>query len=175
MVGPPGSTLAESLWNSLVGPGKSIDTDHLAVVSANVLGSSYGSTSPAQEKPTTSPPYGPDFPDITLVDIVSAQQTLLRYPGIDHLIAVIGPSCRCFQAFQWAVTFHDFVDAIVPVTSDFKATDNSTANLNALIAGLEVDPCLRGVVLRTRRSVRQANSPRHQESYKNGFFWTSRP
>jgi homoserine O-acetyltransferase len=140
MVGPPGSTLAEGLWNSLVGPGKSIDTDHLFVVSANMLGSSYGSTSPAQENPATSRPYGADFPDITLVDIVSAQQALLRHLGIDHLIAVIGPSYGGFQAFQWAVTFPDFVDAIVPVTSDFKATDNSTANLNALIARLKSDP-----------------------------------
>lgn len=140
MVGPSGATLAEGLWNSLVGPGKAIDTDRLFVVSSNMLGSSYGSTSPAQQNPVTGRPYGPDFPDITLVDIVTAQRALLKHLDVDHLVAVVGPSYGGFQAFQWAVTFPNFVDGIVPVTSDFKATDDSMANLNALIRRLETDP-----------------------------------
>lgn len=140
MVGRSGATLAEGLWNSLVGPGKAIDTDHLFVVSSNMLGSSYGSTGPAQQNPMTGRPYGPDFPDITLVDIVTAQRALLKHLDIDHLIAVIGPSYGGFQAFQWAVTFPDFVDGIVPVTTDFKATKDSMANLDALIGRLARDP-----------------------------------
>ena len=140
MIGRSGSTLAEGLWNSLVGPGKAIDTDRLFVVSSNMLGSSYGSTGPAQQNPVTGRPYGPDFPDITLVDIVTAQRALLKHLGVDHLVAVIGPSYGGFQAFQWAVTFPDFVDGIVPVTTDFKARDDSMAGLNALIARLETDP-----------------------------------
>jgi homoserine O-acetyltransferase len=140
MVGPPGSTLAEGLWNSLVGPGKAINTNRLFVVSSNMLGSSYGSSGPAQENPVTGRPYGPDFPDITLVDIVTAQRALLKHLSVDHLVAVIGPSYGGFQAFQWAVTFPDFLDGIVPVTADFKAADNSVAGLNAMIARLETDP-----------------------------------
>jgi homoserine O-acetyltransferase/O-succinyltransferase len=140
MVGPPGATLAEGLWNSLVGAGQAIDTGHLYVVSSNMLGSSYGSTGPAHENPVTGRPYGPDFPDITLVDIVTAQRALLKHLGVDHLIAVIGPSCGGFQAFQWAVTFPDFLDGIVPVTADFKTWDDSSASLNAMIARLETDP-----------------------------------
>lgn len=140
MVGPTGATLAEGLWNSLVGPGKAINTDRLFVVSSNMLGSSYGSTGPAQQNPVTGRPYGPDFPDITLVDIVTAQRALLKHLDVDHLVAVIGPSYGGFQAFQWAVTFPDFVDGIVPVTTDFKAGDNSMANLNALISRLASDP-----------------------------------
>ncbi|MGF1617476.1 MAG: alpha/beta fold hydrolase [Acidimicrobiia bacterium] len=141
MVGPPGSTtLAEGLWNGLVGPGKAIDTEHLFVVSSNMLGSSYGSTGPAHENPSTGRPYGPDFPDIALVDIVTAQRALLKHLGVDHLVAVIGPSYGGFQAFQWAVTFPGFVDGIAPVTTDFKSNDDSTAGLNAMIARLESDP-----------------------------------
>jgi homoserine O-acetyltransferase/O-succinyltransferase len=140
MVGPPGSTLAEGLWNSLVGPGKAIDTDRLFVVSSNMLGSSYGSTGPAQQNPETGRPYGPDFPDITLVDIVTAQRVLLDHLGIGHLIAVIGPSYGGFQAFQWAVTFPDYVDGIVPVTTDFKSRDEAMAGVDALVARLESDP-----------------------------------
>lgn len=140
MVGAPGSTLAEGLWNSLVGPGKAIDTNRMFVVSSNMLGSSYGSTSPAHINPATGRPYGSDFPEITLVDIVSAQRALLKHLGVDHLVAVIGPSYGGFQAFQWAVGFPDFVDGIVPVTADFKASSNSEESLNALIHRLEADP-----------------------------------
>ena len=132
MVGRAGSTLAEGLWNSLVGPGKAVDTDRCFVVSSNMLGSSYGSTGPAHTDPATGRPYGPDFPEISLVDIVTAQRTLLRHLGIDHLVAVIGPSYGGVQAFQWAVTFPDFMDGIVPVTAGIKS--NGGAGLAALLA-----------------------------------------
>ena len=138
MVGRGGSTLAEGLWNSLVGPGKAVDTDRYFVVSSNMLGSSYGSTGPAHANPATGRPYGPDFPDISLVDIVTAQRALLQHLGVLHLVAVIGPSYGGVQAFQWAVTFPGFMDGIVPVTAGIKS--NGGAGLAALIAELEADP-----------------------------------
>src|SRR5437660_12570697 len=84
-------------WDGVVGPGKAIDTDKLFVVSSNMLGSSYGSTNPAFTNPQTGKPYGPDFPDITLVDIVNAQKTLLDHLGVKHLVAVAGPSFGGYQ------------------------------------------------------------------------------
>jgi len=140
MVGQPGSTLAEGLWNSLVGPGLAIDTDRFHVVSSNMLGSTYGSTGPAEVNPLTGRPYGPAFPEITLVDIVTAQRAMLQHLGIERLVAVVGPSYGGFQAFQWAVSFPDCVNGIVPVTSDFKANAGAVASLSALIAELEDDP-----------------------------------
>ena len=80
MAGRAGANGAEGSWDGLVGPGKAIDTDRLFVVSSNMLGSSYGSTNPAFTNPATGKPYGPDFPDITLADVVNAQKALL-----DHL------------------------------------------------------------------------------------------
>ena len=74
-----GANGAEGSWDGLVGPGKAIDTDKLFVVSSNMLGSSYGSSNPAQVNPKTGKPYGPDFPTITLVDIVNAQKALLAW------------------------------------------------------------------------------------------------
>jgi homoserine O-acetyltransferase len=104
-------------WDRLIGPGKAIDTRRFFVVSSNMLGSSYGSTGPASLNPATGKPYGPEFPDITLRDIVTAQRALLQRLGVTHLIAVIGPSYGGAQAFQWAVTFPDFMAGIVPVVS----------------------------------------------------------
>src|ERR1700732_2977573 len=79
-------------WDGLIGPGKAIDTDRLHVVSSNMLGSSFGSTNGASSNPQTGTPYGPDFPAITVRDIVAAEKALLDSLGVKHLIAVAGPS-----------------------------------------------------------------------------------
>src|SRR5678816_94307 len=58
MAGRTTANGAEGSWDGLVGPGKAIDSDRLYVVSSNMLGSSYGSTSPASKNPATGKPYG---------------------------------------------------------------------------------------------------------------------
>jgi homoserine O-acetyltransferase/O-succinyltransferase len=132
-------TGAEGAWDGLVGPGKAIDTDKLFVVSSNMLGSSYGSTSPAFLNTYTREPYGPSFPDITLVDIVNAQRALLEGIGVRHLVAVAGPSFGGYQTFQWGVTHPDFVDGLVPVVSAPKGSGGK-ASVDALIGQLAKDP-----------------------------------
>ncbi|MBM3523873.1 MAG: alpha/beta fold hydrolase [Alphaproteobacteria bacterium] len=129
---------AEGYWGGLVGAGKPIDTDRLFVVSSNMLGSSYGSTGPASRNPSTGRPYGPDFPDISLVDIVVAQRAMLDHLGVRHLIAVAGPSYGGFQAFQWAVSYPDFVDGIVPAISSPRSPGDATS-LDSLVAYLSRD------------------------------------
>jgi homoserine O-acetyltransferase len=138
-----GEGASEGSWSALVGPGKPVDTDHYFVVAPNMLGSSYGSTGPASRNPATGRPYGPDFPDITLSDIVAQQHALLRDLGVEHLVAVIGPSYGGFQAFQWAVDFPDFMDGVAPiVTAPHPPVDNSS--LEGLIAFLAQDPAWNG-------------------------------
>jgi len=126
-------------WDSLIGPGKAIDTDKLLVVSSNMLGSSFGSTNGASINPHTGEPYGPDFPAITVHDIVAAEKALLEALGVEHLVAVAGPSYGGYQAFQWAVTYPDAMDAIVPVVTAPKA-QNVEGNLAELQARLATDP-----------------------------------
>ena len=104
-----------------------------------MLGSSYGSTSPAFLNPYTREPYGPAFPVITLGDIVSAQRALLEGIGVKHLVAVAGPSFGGYQAFQWGVTFPGFMDAIVPVVSAPKGSGGQ-ASVQALVDQLAKDP-----------------------------------
>jgi homoserine O-acetyltransferase len=113
----PGMGSSEGAWSTLVGPGAPIDTDRYFVVSSNMLGSSYGSTNAASLDPRTGRPYGSRFPTITVADIVTAQKRLLAHLGVTHLRAVVGPSFGGYQAFQWAVTFPDFMDGIAPVVS----------------------------------------------------------
>src|SRR6202034_3760151 len=104
-------------WDGLVGPGKAIDTDRLFVVSSNMLGSSFGSTNAASRNPRTGEPYGPNFPNITIRDIVAAQKALLDSLGVKHLVAVAGPSYGGYQGFQWAVTYPEMMDGIVAVVT----------------------------------------------------------
>src|SRR5260370_39407392 len=79
-----------------------------------MLGSSFGSTNAASNNPATGKPYGPDFPAISIRDIVAAQRALVDSLGVKHLVAVAGPSYGGYQAFQWAVAYPDFMDGIVP-------------------------------------------------------------
>jgi homoserine O-acetyltransferase/O-succinyltransferase len=103
-----------------------------------MLGSSFGSTNPATINPTTGKPYGPDFPRLTVGDMVRAQRLLLDYLGVKHLVAVAGPSYGGFQAFQWAVTYPDFMHGIVAVvTAPKNMRPNATEKL---IQQLAEDP-----------------------------------
>jgi homoserine O-acetyltransferase/O-succinyltransferase len=125
-------------WDRLIGSGKAIDTDKLFVVASNMLGSSYGSTNPATINPATGKPYGPDFPRLTVGDIVRAQRLLLVHLGVKHLVAVAGPSYGGFQAFQWAVTYPDFMQGIVAAVT---APKNTRANASEkLLEQLAEDP-----------------------------------
>ncbi len=126
-------------WDGLIGPGKAINTDRLFVIASNMLGSSYGSTNGASIDPSTGRPYGPDFPRITVRDIVGAQKALLDSLGVRHLVAVAGPSYGGYQAFQWAVAYPDMMDGIVAVVTAPRA-QNPERSLAELEARLATDP-----------------------------------
>jgi homoserine O-acetyltransferase/O-succinyltransferase len=113
----PGVASSEGAWSTLVGPGAPIDTDRYFVICSNMLGSSYGSTNATSKDPLTGKPYGSRFPKVSVTDIVTAQKRLLQHLGVNHLRAVVGPSYGGFQAFQWAVTFPEFMDGVVPVVT----------------------------------------------------------
>ena len=137
--GTSGPDAQPGFWDGLIGPGKAIDTDRYYVVSSNMLGSSYGSTAPRSANPATGKPYGPDFPEVTLRDIVTAQRAMLDALGVRHLVAVAGPSFGGYQAFQWAVTYPEHMSGIVPVVTAPKGSGGEQA-VQALVAQLARDP-----------------------------------
>ena len=104
-------------WETMVGPGKPIDTNRFHVVCANILGGCMGSTGPASYKPGTETPYGLDFPVITIGDMVEAQARLLDHLGIETLFAVVGGSMGGMQVLEWAARFKDRVFAAVPIAA----------------------------------------------------------
>lgn len=104
-------------WDGMIGPGKAFDTDRFFVVSTNLLGGCGGTTGPSSIDPATGAPYGPDFPVITVADMVRTERAFLDELGIDRLAAVAGGSLGGMQALQWAIQYPDRVDAIVPIAS----------------------------------------------------------
>src|SRR6201998_1499309 len=104
-------------WDGMIGPGKAFDTDRFFVVSTNLLGGCRGTTGPSSTDPATGRPYGPDFPVITVADMVRTQRAVLDALGIERLAAVAGGSLGGMQALEWAILFPDQVDAIVPIAS----------------------------------------------------------
>ena len=108
-------------WDSIIGPGKAIDTDKFYVISSDTLvnANAYDShvitTGPATLNPATGQPYGLSFPVVTIADFVEVQKALLDSLGIKKLHAVIGPSMGSFQAIEWAVRYPEQVERLLPV------------------------------------------------------------
>ncbi len=87
-------------WETMVGPGKPIDTDRFFVICPNVLGGCMGSTGPASINPETGKAWGLDFPVITIGDMVEAQVPLIDHLGIDRCSASSAApwaACRCWH------------------------------------------------------------------------------
>ena len=104
-------------WDGMIGPGKAFDTDRFFVISTNLLGGCRGTTGPSSTDPATGRPYGPDFPVITVADMVRTERAFLHALGIGRLAAVAGGSLGGMQAFEWAILFPDQVDAVVSIAS----------------------------------------------------------
>src|SRR6185436_1473242 len=101
-------------WQTLVGPGKPLDTDRYFIICSNVLGSCMGSTGPASTNPATGKVWGLDFPVITIPDMVRAQAMLIDRLGIDTLLGVVGGSMGGMQALQWTVAYPKRVFSALP-------------------------------------------------------------
>jgi homoserine O-acetyltransferase len=113
-------------WESMVGPGKPIDTERYFVVCPNVVGACMGTTGPASSNPHTGEVFGLDFPVITIRDMVRAQAMLLDRLGIDTLFSVAGGSMGGMQVLQWAVSYPKRVFSALPLAT---ATRHSAQNI----------------------------------------------
>jgi homoserine O-acetyltransferase len=102
-------------WDTMVGPGKPIETNRFFVLCPNVIGGCMGSTGPSSTNPRTGRPYGLEFPVITIGDMVRAQARLLDHLGIPDVLCALGGSMGGMQVLEWAATYKDRVFAAVPI------------------------------------------------------------
>ena len=112
-----GQDKSEGWWDTMIGPGKPVDTDRFFVIGVNNLGSCFGSTGPMHVNPDSGKVYGADFPVVTVEDWVAAQARLLDALGIDTLAAVMGGSLGGMQALSWTLQYPQRVRHAVVVAS----------------------------------------------------------
>lgn len=123
---------APGYWDSIIGPGKPIDTDKYFVISTDTLVNlgtgdpNVVTTGPASINPDTGKPYGVTFPIVTIQDFVHVQKALADKLGIKKFVAVAGASMGSLQTVEWAAQYPEMVERIIPVIS----------------GGLEADPYL---------------------------------
>jgi homoserine O-acetyltransferase len=122
-----GDAHAAGWWDTLIGPGRPVDTDRFYVVCANLLGGCSGTTGPSSTNPATGRPYGLDFPLFTVRDLVEAHRTLLRHLGVERLHAAVGGSLGGMQALQWALDYPEEIDRAALICASARLTAMNVA------------------------------------------------
>ena len=128
-------------WLIGSGPDRALDPSRDYLVLTELFGNGR-SSSPSN---TPEPFHGPRFPVTTIRDNVEAVHHLLTDElKVRHLRAVVGFSMGAQQAFQWAVSYPDFVDRIVATSGTAKCYGHGYVRLEGQIAALTTDPAWQG-------------------------------
>src|SRR5690348_13357040 len=120
----------------MIGPGKALDPEKYFIICTDAIANGL-TTSPSNSKaqPRMS------FPKFTIRDMVQSQYRLLKEKlGIDHVVAVIGPSMGGMQTLQWGVSHPDFMDALVAMVPLTKTPGWTVAVLEASRKAIMSDP-----------------------------------
>jgi homoserine O-acetyltransferase len=128
-------------YDFLIGPGKALDPDKYFIIATDMFSSGL-SSSPSN----TPPPFdGPRFPDIAVRDNINAGYHLLKEKfGIEQLYAVVGFSMGAQQAFQWAVSYPNFVSKIAPYCGSAKEYPHGKIRLEGWISAITADASYNG-------------------------------
>ncbi len=114
-------------WDTMVGPGKTFDTNKYFIVCSNVIGGCSGSTGPGSVNPATGTRYGMDFPFVTIADMVHAQKKLMDHLGIRKWLCVAGGSMGGMQVLRWALLYPDCMESIIPIATTSRISAQSIA------------------------------------------------
>lgn len=101
-------------WKELVGPGKIIDTNFYAVLCIDMPGNGFTGSSGHLIH---------NYIDFTLRDYAKMYSKVLDFLGINSIYTVIGTSIGGALAWELAVLKPDLIEHLIPVATDFKATD----------------------------------------------------
>jgi len=131
-------------WETMVGPGKPIDTERYFVICPNVVGGCMGTTGPASINPATGEMFGLDLPVITIRDMVRAQAMLLGHLGIETLFSVAGGSMGGMLVLQWAVSYPQRVFSALPIAASTRHSAQNIAFHEVGRQAVMADPDWRG-------------------------------
>src|ERR1700694_329118 len=124
----------------MIGPGAGAHPEKYFIICTDAIATGL-STSPSNSKaqPRMS------FPKFTIRDMVESQYRLMKEKfGIDHVVAVIGPSMGGMQVLQWGVSHPDYMDALVAMVPLAKTPAWTVAVLEASRQAIMKDPAWKG-------------------------------
>ena len=124
----------------LIGPGKALDTDKFFIICTDTIGNGL-TTSPSNstQQPNIS------FPAFNMRDMVNSQYKLVHEVfGIQKLVSVVGASMGGMQALQWAVSYPNAMESIVPIVPLAKTPAWTTGVLEMLRQSIMTDPAYQG-------------------------------
>ena len=142
-----GQDKSEGWWDTMIGPGKPVDTHRFFVVGVNNLGSCFGSTGPMHlnpDSPNGDQVYGADFPVVTVEDWVNSQARLMDALGIQTLAGVMGGSLGGMQALSWALQYPQRVRHAVVIASAPNLTAENIAFNEVARRAITTDPDFNG-------------------------------
>ena len=131
-------------WDTMIGPGKPIDTDKFFILGLNNLGGCHGSTGPSSIDPATGKPYGANFPVVTVEDWVESQARLADLLGIKQFAAVMGGSLGGMQALQWSLSFPGRVRHVLAIATAPHLTAENIAFNDVARNAILTDPDFHG-------------------------------
>jgi len=100
-------------WDKFVGSGRGLDPARYFIICANVLGGCQGTTGPISINLETGKPYGLTLPVLTVGDMVTVHQELVRSLGVEKLLAVIGGSLGGMQALEWVAKYPNAMHSVI--------------------------------------------------------------
>ena len=140
------SDKAAGYWDAIIGPGKAIDTNKYYVLSSDTLVNANTkmpnvvTTGPASINLDTGKPYGMSFPVVSIKDFVRVQKELIDSLGVKKLKAVMGASMGGLQAYEWAQSYPETVERIIPVIASASAEPFLIAWLDMWAQPIRLDP-----------------------------------
>ncbi len=120
----------------LIGPGRALDPSKYFIICTDAIGNGL-SSSPSNSvmQPRMQ------FPKFNIRDMASSQQRLVAEKfGIKKLVTVIGASMGGMQALQWAVSYPEQVDSVVPIIPLGRTPAWTTGVLEMLRQSITADP-----------------------------------
>ncbi|HXK19742.1 MAG TPA: alpha/beta fold hydrolase [Polyangiaceae bacterium] len=124
---------------AMVGPGRALDPQKYFIVIVNLFGN--GESSSPSNHATQG---AAKFPQVSLLDNVTAQWRLLEQLGVERLALALGWSMGAQQAYHHAALFPERVQRLLAVCGSARTSPHNWVFLEGVKAALKADPAFAG-------------------------------